>query len=608
MATETHTSGNIDISINVIQDVAIEIEGETTVVESDYDYVLDVDLSKTFIVNGNWVTNPVLLQEMLVNNNIGVISHGIKLNNTKNIFVISKDDGTISVSKNGGYTYNKVVLDTNGSRLFRATISNGHYPAYILLCSQTTIYTSLDSGTTWSNINMSDGGLPNNTIGHCHISNNGKIQMVTYSYLNATMNSSNIPSYFYISINYGNTWTKINLSYRQLEVNWIGTSLYYTTYGASPTLYYTNISSINFNNISWIQLKIFTTPTTGYCPIFTLSDTGKYITEYHINSDSTNTVINTSKDFGFTWSSILSPYLINNSLNLDITTMSLSGKIQTYWVYDITGQNYLSYSIDFGVNWAFVQIFNLPPNDYGTYDITDDGSHILLYQTNIGSMIYYRLSITMNDLFTTLTYEQTPQDSTKVDLNVLPNNYTFGVLLSAFTSIYSAKTSVLSHYNPYTSLRKNPASVGDKMLQVIATKLFGNPRTVAAIVNDTDFINLTTAGSPVSISIINGIVNAIYAQATSLFKQYVGSGIYSADGYGLQYGYGDSTVPITFNLTNTTMSMPLTLIGALGVVGSNLGPLASGLALIKNGVDCGGSKIVNGLYSIPFLLKFRYGG
>ena len=603
----TFTGDNIDVKINVIQDVSIDIEGETKINENDYDYILDVDLSKSFIVNGNWVTNPVLLAQMLITNNISIISHGIKINNTKNICVVSRDNGSILLSINGGNTYSTITLDQSGSRLSRATISNGYYPGYIILCSHTKIYTSNNTGISWSNINMPYGSLPNNSIPYCHVSIDGKIQIISYSYVNQTMDSTNIPSYFLISLNYGNTWTKVNLSYRQLELNWLGTSIYYTTYGASPTLYYTNISSINLNNITWNQLKQFITPATGYCPIFSISDTGQYITEYHIYNTTNNTIINTSNDFGFTWSSVSTPYLINNAHNLDVVTMSLSGKIMSFWVYDTSGNKYLAYSINYGASWENVEIYNMSTDDYGVYDITDDGSHILLYQSSLNSLLFLRLSVVMNDLFTTFTYEQDQKDATKVTLRIAANNNTFGMLFSDLTSIYSIKTDILAYSNAYTSLDKTLGSIGYKLLQVIATKLFGNPLTMAAILNDTEFINLTSSGSVVSNNIISGLVNAIYAKADSLFKQYVGSGIYNLDGYGLQSGYGDSTTPLTFNLHNTSISVPLNLVGSLAVVGSNLGTMAAGLALIKNGVNAGGTRIVNGVYDIPFLLKFRYG-
>ena len=544
---------------------------------------------------------------MILTPQVNIKSFGVKVNNMNNILVISNDNGTIMLSKNEGLTYTTINLTSSGV-LSRAAISAGYYPGYIVVISLTNIYTSVNGGTTWSSKNIINGGLPTGSIPYYHISKDGIIHVISYSFVNQTMNSTNIPSFFLISTDYGSTWTSINLNYRQILLSWDGLMLLYLSYGASPTLYNTPINTIDLLNITWNSVKQFSTPTSGYCPIINISATCEYITEFHIDSTNTNTIVNTSNDYGVTWVSNTSPYLINNAYNLDVTTVSVSGKMQSYWIYDATGTKYLSYSTDFGSTWDYINIYNTPgTNTYGVYDLTSDCSHVLLYQQNIGSIVYIKLSTVVNDLFATFGYKQKDSNSEQIDVTITPNTDTYALLLSQFTGIYSAKPSVLQFTHGYSSLDKLPGSVGYKLLSVIATKLFGNPFTTAAIVNDTDYINLTNSGSTVSNNIIYGISYALQQNKQYLFNQYVGSGIYSNDGFNNMIGYADANILYPFNLSDATISIPLNLVGSIAISGNTTGPLSDALLLLKSGYpSAGGTGVINGSYNIPFLLKFHF--
>jgi hypothetical protein len=60
------------------------------------------------------------------------------------------------------------------------------------------------------------------------------------------------------------------------------------------------------------------------------------------------------------------------------------------------------------------------------------------------------------------------------------------------------------------------------------------------------------------------------------------------------------------NLTDTAISVPLNLIGGLYVPNSTAIQMASALTLLRNGVNAGGTQVLNGQYNVPFLLKFHF--
>ena len=598
----------INIKVDVHQNAQITVEGIPTINEGDYDYILDVDLAKSFIINGSWVTDATLLGTILQTPVDNVLAHGIKLNTLGNIFMITRDDGTSLLSKDGGSTYKNITIDPARNRLSRMAVTNGYYVAFFLTTTLSTLFTSYDMGATWQPTTIPNGPFPTNSVPYVQCSVNGRIQLLSYSYTGANMTNSSLQSTFFVlSVNYGSSWTPINLNYRQIAISWDSTKIFYIGYGASPSLYVCSLKNIDLTKpLNWVFVNQFSTPTTGYCPIFNISKTGKYITEYH--TDSGNTIINVSIDGGLSWTTYTSGYLLNNAYNMDITTMSLSGKIQSYWINDATNTKYLAYSTNYGTTWSSVDINNaMVTNPYGTYDISDNGSHILLYQPNIKAVIYIKLSFVVNDMFDIFTYEQNEQNVEEIDMVVQPNYNNLLGMFAGYTGIYSNNPSVVACVNPYTSLNKKPGIIGAKMLEVIATKIFGNPLTVAAIINDTDYLNVgNTTDNPVTNSIINGITSSISSMGQSFFNQYVGSSLYADDGYGLAPGYGDAVVPLTFNLTDASIAIPLNLSGVLTTPSVNYSAMQQALSLIRNGVNAGGTKVVNGTYNIPFLLKFHY--
>jgi len=595
----------INIIINIQQNIQLTYANPDAPVESVYDYVLDVDMSKSFISNGNWIIGSQSLGDVLIQSQNPVLSHGIKMNDIGNVIVVSRDNGTILFSNDMGVTFTNMTIDANGNQLSRAAIGNGRYPGSIVLATRTRIYTSFDIAQTFNSFTMAQA-FPIGSTPYCAVTSNSQYMAVYYSYVGADMTDSSLMStYFLLSLDVGKTWNTINLNYRQILLSWSTNTLYYLSYGASPTLYSLDLTQINLSNIVWTTVRQFTTPSTGYCPIINMSTDAKYISELHV--DSGNTIMNHSSNNGVTWTTTTIPYLINNSYNYDISTMSLSGKIQSFWINDATGQAFLVYSVNYGQSWAVVNIYNQSTTGYGVYDISDSGSYILLYQAALCGIIQVKLSLVLNDMFKTFTYIQNPTNSNQISVTIQPDVNTFRNIFSNYTGIYSLNSSVLNYNSVYTSLNQAPGIIGQKLLEVLATKIFGNPATTAAIINDKDYNTTNGTLSRVSGNIMNGIVNVLYTEGANLFNQYAGSSIYMTDGYGIAPGYGDSANPFSFNLTDAAISVPLNLIGNLTTADGMAGKgTNNALSLIYNGVNTGGTTIVNGVYNIPFLLKFHY--
>ena len=169
----------INIKVDVHQNAQITVEGIPTINEGEYDYVLDVNLAKSFIVNGSWVTDATLLGTTLQTPVANVLAHGIKLNTLGNIFMITRDDGTALLSKDGGSTYKNITIDPARNRLSRMAVTNGYYVAFLLTTTLSTLFTSFDMGITWQPTTIPNGPFPSSSVPYVQCSVNGRIQLLS---------------------------------------------------------------------------------------------------------------------------------------------------------------------------------------------------------------------------------------------------------------------------------------------------------------------------------------------------------------------------------------------------------------------------------------------
>jgi hypothetical protein len=123
--------------------------------------------------------------------------------------------------------------------------------------------------------------------------------------------------------------------------------------------------------------------------------------------------------------------------------------------------------------------------------------------------------------------------------------------------------------------------LGDRLLEIIALKIFGNAEARAAIVNDTEF----TSDSELN-TIISSFTNSLSTDQNFIFSQYVALGRIS--------NTANELVSQNFNFDNMNIALPMYLQGSIPNTVSDT---------LKNGyVGASRSTIVNYNYNIPLML------
>jgi hypothetical protein len=143
--------------------------------------------------------------------------------------------------------------------------------------------------------------------------------------------------------------------------------------------------------------------------------------------------------------------------------------------------------------------------------------------------------------------------------------------------------------------------IGDRLLEIVAHKLFGHGQARAAISNDLEFY---THDATMWDHLSNSLANDNFAH--DIFNQYVASNRYAEEATRLGNSINSASASdvdnwVNFNFSGFTFDYPLYV---NGVIKYDNSIQASDLALLKNGPNVGGTKLVNGAYNIPVLVKF----
>ena len=140
-------------------------------------------------------------------------------------------------------------------------------------------------------------------------------------------------------------------------------------------------------------------------------------------------------------------------------------------------------------------------------------------------------------------------------------------------------------------------TIGDRLLEVVAHKLFGHGQAHAAISNDFEFYQHDA-------QIWNHLVDSVAMNTfrNDIFNQYVATGRYEyhavanagVDSY-------DKEAWVNFNFNGMTFDYPLYVVGNM-LTDPSL--LPAEVSLITNGPNVGGTSLVSGKYNIPILIRF----
>ena len=140
-------------------------------------------------------------------------------------------------------------------------------------------------------------------------------------------------------------------------------------------------------------------------------------------------------------------------------------------------------------------------------------------------------------------------------------------------------------------------TIGDRLLEVVAHKLFGHGQARAAISNDSEYY---THDAQIWDHLVNSVSMNEFRH--DIFNQYVATGRYEAHAV-VNNGTDSNDVDnwVNFNFNGMTFDYPLFLTGNMITDPS----LTEGeVNLITNGPNVGGTSLVNGIYNIPILIRF----
>lgn len=212
------------------------------------------------------------------------------------------------------------------------------------------------------------------------------------------------------------------------------------------------------------------------------------------------------------------------------------------------------------------------------------------------------VSNTMNSLFTTRTYIENSLAPDLYNSVLAPNNEVLTAVLHATSaSLYSELASVVGSSAAYNSIPGGLEKAGQRLLEVVATKIFGNPRTTAAITNDTIFTSTNGVNRPVD-QIAKGFYNSMSAMQNDFFNQYVASDRIQVDQKD-KVNNGDFNFVQNFNMQCTRLDIPMYLNGR--IVNELNQAIPAAFAGLLAGPNVGGTSLVGGNYNIPILLRIH---
>jgi hypothetical protein len=241
-------------------------------------------------------------------------------------------------------------------------------------------------------------------------------------------------------------------------------------------------------------------------------------------------------------------------------------------------------------------------NSYGSYFVETGYDYTFLVNLALMGDGNQPNATNITSIFQNASFIQDQNDAENVTINLtLFNSSTFvnwGTAINnhkMVTLAAGASTLGFSTLNPTAT-----QTVGDRLLEVVAHKLFGNGQARAAIDNDLEFYTHDAV-------IWDHLSTALGTQALAndVFNQYVASGRYeseaTASASANSVNGNDNNRFVNFNFMNLTFDYPMFLIGSLGL-NSSMTP--SEASMLSNGPVVGGTQMNNGLYNIPILIRF----
>jgi len=209
-------------------------------------------------------------------------------------------------------------------------------------------------------------------------------------------------------------------------------------------------------------------------------------------------------------------------------------------------------------------------------------------------------SLAINDLFDKRSFVQNSNNDNMVNIELEANLNTLNNMLYKFSSIdIRSLNNDVSGKNAYLTFEKGENKLlGFRLLEIVATKIFGHAKARSAISNDSEYYLPYSTETSLIKQIVSGINNGIVERKTDLFNQYVAYDRIqdNVDTNNASNEFNaDSEATKLFNFADTEWEFPMNFTTSIQ---------ADSSILVNNGPNVGGSQLVNGTVTVPLLLRF----
>ena len=293
--------------------------------------------------------------------------------------------------------------------------------------------------------------------------------------------------------------------------------------------------------------------------------------------------------------------LIGEGIPIEITNITLTGtNSDNYTIqdtYTTSGNILKSTEYIFIYNPLYISqttdVYS-GPSDEGTYDYT--------FIINLSSITNNNIS----NLFENATFKQNIENQELVDINItLLNSNTFNDWSNIFQNHNLITIAIGNSNKSFSTFSLNENTFGDRLLEVVAHKLFGHAQSRAAINNDSLFYSHDN-------ELWDHFASSLSNYGNDIFSQYIALGRYNTFTDSNYYNninneqYKGSELDsysnyVKFNFQNFSFDFPLFLSGSINTDPSLL---SSEIEHLLNGPNVGGTLLNNGTYNVPILIKF----
>ena len=206
----------------------------------------------------------------------------------------------------------------------------------------------------------------------------------------------------------------------------------------------------------------------------------------------------------------------------------------------------------------------------------------------------------MTQLFTNASYIQNTLDVNNYNINlVIPDSLTYANWSTNTNNQNIITVEIGNSIAGFSTLNPSvPEAFGERLLEVVAHKVFGHGKAHAAISNDSEFFTHDA-------ELWNHLSNSVATDSFRhhIFNQYVALGRYEnvITENNLAVG-NDINVFVNFNFNGLSIDFPMYLTGNI-LLNNGLTPTQIGF--FANGPNVGGTILTNGLYNVPILIKMH---